>query len=409
MHKHNVKTTMSALAAKHAQRMHIGLQFFAEPPKGDRIAEIDKRLAEIRTAVDQPDADFDALEKEASDLSEERTGLLDKAERRTKLLQRIGTSEVPTREVRTFAPEVAPKAVNDPYGTPEYRSAFFKQLTDQELTAEERAAFTMNTTTNANLLPTTMLNNIWDLVSKKHVIMGDITVYRTGTVIELIKHTAITQGDAKTVSENAANDDENNTFAKVTLNGKDFSKHVNITYAMAKMSMTALESYLTTEIAGRIGEAMADDVITTIKGAVATGNKVTTASATEVTYKELVKAFGLLKRVSGVCVYVNYSTLYNQLVSMVDTTGRPLFQPSMQANAQGVLLGGTVKIEESMSDGDILIGDPKRVVYNMVQDIMMESDKDVLHHTYVYSGYARGSGALLDDQSFALVSLKAAG
>ena len=93
---------------------------------------------------------------------------------------------------------------------------------------------------------------------------------------------------------------------------------------------------------------------------------------------------------------------------MADTTGRPLFQPNMQNGAMGMLIGGTVKVEDSLSDGEILIGDPARVVYNMVQDVMIESQRDVKNHTIVHSGYARGSGALLDDQSFALVTLKTA-
>ncbi len=372
-----------------------------------RLQEIEKRLLEIRTEIDTDAADIPALEEEVDALQEERKGILSAAEKRKALIDKV-TDGIEGAVVRTF--EERGKAAEKVYGadSPEYRKAFLNNLIGNELTAEQRAAFTHTMANTGAVLPTTMLNQIWDNISKKHSIMGDITVYRTGTILEVVKHTAIAAGKAKKVNENAANDDEQNTMVKVTLSGNDFSKHVIISYAMAAMSIDALEAYLIAEISDQLGEALADDVIVTIKSGIAVANKMTTAAVGAVTYPELAKAFGALKRTSNVCVYVNNATLYNQLVSMADTTGRPLFQPNMQNGAMGMLIGGTVKVEDSLSDGEILIGDPARVVYNMVQDVMIESQRDVKNHTIVHSGYARGSGALLDDQSFALVTLKTA-
>lgn len=372
----------------------------------DRMKEIETRLAAIRQEAQQEGADLDALTKEANDLQAERKALLETAEKRNNLLKQVAGGELGT--VVRSAPEEKPAEKRYGADSPEYRTAFLKNLAGKELTVEERAAFTHTTANTANALPTTMLNQIWDLVSKQHCIMGDITLYRTGTILEVVKHTAIAAGKAGKVSENAAATDEQNTFAKVTLSGNDFAKTVKISYAMAAMSIDALEAYLVNEISAQLGEALADDVISTVKTGVAAANKVTTASTTEVTYKELVKAFGLLERATAINIYVNYATLYNQLVSMTDTTGRPLFQPNMQAGAMGVLLGGTVKIEESLGAGEILIGDSKKIVYNMVQDIMVETDRDIGTHTHIYSGYARGEGALIDDKAFSLVTLKAA-
>lgn len=370
-----------------------------------RLAEIEQRLAAIATELNSDTADLDALEAETNALKEERKGLKDKVERRQKLLAGIADG-INGITVATFG-DGRPEQRNFSADSKEYRRAFLKELAGQELSPEERAAFVHTTTNSGNVLPTTMLNQIWDMVTAKHCIMNDITVYRTGTVIEVVKHTAITAGKAKKVNENTANDPEQNTFVKVTLSGNDFSKHVDISYAMASMSMDALESYLINEISAQIGEALSNDIVTQIKADISSGNKITAASQTVVTYPELVKTFGLLKRTGSVSVYVNNATMYNQLVSMVDSTGRPIFQPNLQAGAMGVLIGGTVKIEESMGDGEILIGDPGRVVYNMVQDIMIETDRDVKNHVITYSGYARGQGSLLDDQSFALLTLAA--
>ena len=363
--------------------------------KDMNMQEIEARMAEIKTELDSPEADIDALEEEVRGLNARKEELNKKAEQRASILKAVEENGV---VVRTFAEKVEERVMDAT--SREYRNAFLKNLLGEEMTKEERAAFVHTTATTPNVMPTQMLNTIWDLISTQHAIMGDITVYRTGTVIEIIKHTAIVAGDAKTVGENAANDDEQNTFIKVSLSGKDFSKHVDISYAMQRMSVDAFESYLTNEIARQLGEAMANDVIAQIGTDMDSTNKTSTAGA-EVKFQEAAKLFGMLERAANVTVYAKRSTIYNYLVGMVDQTGRPIFQPSAQAGAEGTILGARIKIEDAVADNKILIGDPKNVVYNMVQDIMIESDKDIKKHVTTYSGYARGEGALISPKSFA--------
>lgn len=295
-------------------------------------------------------------------------------------------------------------------GSDAYRSAFLKHMTGrgEAMTQLENAAFTHTTTTTAAPLPTTMINTIWDLVSENHSIVGDVTVYRTGTVMEVVKHTAIVAGKAKKVAEGVANDDEQNTFVKVTLAGHDFSKTVEMSYAMANMSLDAFENYITQEIAAQLGEAMAEDVVATIEAGVNAANKLTTAETGKLTYADCAKAFGLLKRTGPeVCIYGGRSSIYNYLVGMVDNTGRPIFQQTAQQGALGHLLGGAVKEEAAIADGKLLIGGPKKVLMNMVTDILIETDKDVKAHKYIYSGYARGEACLIDDKAFVVLTIKA--
>ena len=146
-------------------------------------------------------------------------------------------------------------------GTKEYKNAFLKTLLGRELTEMENVAYVHTTTQENAPVPTEMLDEIWDLIYGEHHILEDITIYRTGTIMEIVKHTEVKQGKAKQVAEGEANDDEQNTFVKVTLTGKDFSKHVDISYAMQKMSIPAFETYLKNEIATGIGEELAKDVV----------------------------------------------------------------------------------------------------------------------------------------------------
>ena len=155
-----------------------------------------------------------------------------------------------------------------------------------------------------------------------------------------------------------------------------------------------------------MGDAMADDVIAQIGTDMTSTNKVESTAEGALSFKELATVFGMLKRVGAVSVYATRLTIYNYLVGMVDTTGRPIFQPSAQAGQEGVILGAQIKVEDSVADNVILIGDGKKLVYNMVQDIMIESDKDIKKHVTTYSGYARGEGALIDPDAFVQLTVK---
>lgn len=297
----------------------------------------------------------------------------------------------------------------------EYKNAFLKHISgrDDQMTKMENAAFVHTTSNTPDVLPTTMLNQIWDLVSKNHVIAGDITQYKTGTILEVVKHTAIVKGAAGTVNENAAPaNDEQNTFVKVTLSGKDFAKTVEISYAEAEMSIEALEGYLVQEIATSMGEAIADDIIATLKATgagtngIATGNRVETKTANKMVFADIAGAFALVKRANNMTVYCTRATLFNRLAQLEDTAGHLIYQPSATVGVPGTLLGAPVKIEDSLVDDEILIGDPKRIVSNVINDIMVETDKDIKVHKYIYSGYARMECALVDPESMALLTVK---
>lgn len=291
--------------------------------------------------------------------------------------------------------------------SPEYRNAFLKHISgrDDEMTKLENEAFVHTTQNTPNVLPKTMLDQIWDLVSKEHVIVGDVTRYNFNTVVEIPKFTAIAAGAAGVVNENAANDDEQNTFAKVTLSGKDFSKSVEITYAMATMSIDALEQFLIAEISRNIGEAIANDMVSTIESGINGDNKFNAATTGTLVFGDITKAFSKLKRTGTVKVYLTRSTLYKYVVGMTNSAGQLIYQPNANAGANGTLLGAEVKIEESVADGKILIGDPKRVVNNVFTDILVETDKDIKKHKYIYSGYERSECALMDDRSFAEITI----
>lgn len=376
-------------------------------------AGLDQALTEIRSRMNDQDADLENLNNAVDWIEERRTALREAEQRRAQLRSRIAGGEGTVLRSMDMGSN-APRTYSA--DSPEYRTGLLKHLLGQDMTREERDAITYVATTGdttngaANVLPRTMLNNIWDLMEEQHAILGDITMYRTGTIMEIAVRTNLTQGDAKTVAENEANDDEINQFIKVTLSGKDFSKHVELSYAMQRMSLDAFESFLTSEIAARMGAALARDVMTQIGTDYASStNAVNTKAVKKLAFTDVAGAMALLENANGQCVvYAKNATIYNYLVGMVDANERPIFQLNAQQGQQGILIGCPVKVEDAVEANVLWIGYPKNVVGNMIQDIMVESDKDIKKHVVVHSGYARFECKLIAGKSFVKLTVKQA-
>ena len=369
------------------------------------LEQLETRRAEIESInAETYEGDIEELRKEM-DTIEARKAELEEMEARKKNAELLQNHEVAPQ--KTDKPE---ERRNDMFAldSKEYRTAWCKEMLGMALTDEERTAFVHTTGTTSGqtagyTIPTTLLNKIWDLIEGKHAILGDITIYRTGTILEVAKRTAIAAGDAGTVSEaTAPSDDENNTFAKVTLSGKDFAKTVEISYALGIMSIDGFEQFIVNEIADRLGAALAADIITQIgTDYYSSGNDLDVATSGKVVWTDIAGALAVLKNVNGITVYASQATIYKYIVGMVDSTGRPLFQHDANEAIRGYLAGFPVKVEDAIADDLIWLGDPKQVVGNMVQDIMVESDKDIKKHVNIFSGYARFQCSLLAPKAFA--------
>lgn len=364
-----------------------------------RIDEINTRLAAIQGEIDSASGEaLAALEQEVEQLTAERQQIQNEVQTRQQLRNNIAAGlvtgepienqEENTMENRTFN-----------LASEEYRSAFLKNLRGEEMNDVEKRAFTFMTTNTTAPLPEVMQNRIIDLIGEAHPIVAD--VYRMDS------HTAITipvaksiAADAGKTAEGADSNELEITFDNINLAGEDYTANVTLTYKMQNMAIPAFEDYIVSQIAARLGVKLATEIVTNIKAGMAAINKV----ASGVNYANICAAFGELKRVGTVVVYGTRKGVYNKLVSMVDANKRPIFQQAITAGAAGTLLGCTIKFEDAIGDEELLIGDPKKYLQNVVAPVIIESDKDLKNHTVVYSGYTCQEGVLTDDKAFALVS-----
>lgn len=368
-----------------------------------RLSEIENRLKEIKAELEKEDADIDALNKETNDLLTERKKILEDIETRDTILKNIANEEIGV-EVRSFKEEVAPSVDKDLV-----KRAFLKNLLGEELTKEERVAFVHTTENTEAVVPTELQNQIYSYMEEKHPLLADVNVLRTGVVMSFVKHTAIVQGDAKEVGEAEANDDEQNTFVNVTLSGKDFSKHVDFSYRLGKMAIPAFETYLVKEIGDRLAAAMTRDIVAQIKEDVAEENQITAATAGEITLEDFLKALSKLKQTGSVNIYMNNASLYGGVALMEGAEGRLSFIPNYKEQISGQILGKPMKEEDALADGEIIILDPNQFVYNVVQDIMIERDKDIKKHVHTISGFAIAEGTMLNDKAGAVLTATLAG
>lgn len=370
-----------------------------------RLKEINEELDDLLEQLDGDDGDegermtAEEIETRSNELEEEAKGILAKIriEERKERLRNAAQFGNPIFSPQNNDDSQKGKNKNmtraEMIASEEYRSAFYANLRG-EATEEQRSTL-LTAGTDAIAIPKALDDKIWDNIYTDHPILGDIDIKRTGVILEVTKHTKVKAGKAGKVGEGTAATLEDNEFVKVTLVGQDYAKTVELSYAAAKMSQGALEDYLATEVANSMGEALATEIFAKMKtdlGAAA----VTVAKGKSLTFADFCKAVGSVQRGTNLKVYASRAKKFEQIVGMVDTAGQPVFR-------DGCTLGYDVK-EDAAAGDDIFIVDTSKFVLNMVQDIMIENDRDIKNHKIIISGYARAEGCMRDAGAGAYVT-----
>ena len=368
-----------------------------------RLKEIQARLAEINAALDTATGEaLTALETEARNLMDEKATIEAEIQSRQQLRSNIAAGLVTGQIIEPQRGAGTPEQTFT-LASEEYRSAFLRHLRGEDMSDIERRAFTFLTANTTAPLPKVMQNRIIDLIGEAHPIVADVYRLDSGTSITIPVAKSIT-ADAGKTAERAEAAELEIKFDDVSLSGDDFTANVEMSYKMQLMSIPAFEDYLVSQIADRLGAKLAADIITNIKEGIAAENKI----ATGVNYTNICAGFGALKRVGTVIVYGTRQSVYNKIVGMVDDKKHPIFQQPITAAAAGSILGASIKFEDALGDNELLIGDPKKYLQNIVAPIMIETDKNLKTHKTIFSGYTCQEGTLTDDKAFSLVAEAAA-
>ena len=289
----------------------------------------------------------------------------------------------------------------DVFASTEYRSAFFKNLLGQTLTAFENTAYkramdivetekradAFNTVTSAAaVLPTSTLNEV---VKKARTMGGLLSVCRSFNIpTKIAVPVGTPSSKASWHTEGTAVNSEKNTIATVSFDGFEILKVFSISAAAKKMSISAFESYMIDELTNCVMECIADGLVNGTGTAQGTGiltgitwnasNSITFSKTAGLKYADCVKVVGMLKRgyAAGAKWAMNNATLYNLFYGLVDENKRPIFISDPKSESIGKILGFEVVIDDNLADEVVLFGNFSYMGYNIPEGIVIEVSRE---------------------------------
>lgn len=248
-----------------------------------RLKEIEQRLAAIRTELttrgaDMTDEEVATLEKEVTDLQEERKGLLAAQERRKKLLENIaagnpvddnGNGAEPTL-LRNFngangagEPGKGENQNGDKYGSMAYRKAFMQYVCRGTAIPAEYRSDAISTTTDVGAtIPTTVLNQIVEKLENTGMILALVTrtAYKGGVSIPV----STVKPTATWVNEGAGSDKQKKDITKggmITFAYHKLRCAVAVSLEVDTMAISAFETLLINNIVEAMTKALEQSII----------------------------------------------------------------------------------------------------------------------------------------------------
>lgn len=353
----------------------------------NRLQEIEKRKLEIRSLLESgQEVDLDGLETELRELDSERQ----KIEKRAAIAAGIQAGTVPANPIlQPAAPQQRSfEALNkdELLATPEYRSAFLKNLQGKRLTDVEERALTTTAGSAGSAVPTTTLNLIIDKLRQVSVLFPMINVTYIPGNLSLVVANAKNASAWKTEGTDGTAADD--TVINVNLAGYELIKLVEISAAASAMTIDAFESYIAAEIGRQMSIAIENAILngsgTGQPTGILSGITWTTGSnridwgTGAVGYDNIVDGLALLPTMyHNEAVFVmNRKTLFSGIRKIKDTQGHPLFTYNPQDRAAMTILGYSVVMDDYIPDDTILICNPSYYYMNFSQPVELSASRE---------------------------------
>ena len=364
-----------------------------------RIKEIEARLAAIKKEIEERgDAmkaeEIDALEKETKELTEERAGLIAAAEKRNGILDNIAKGGGVS--VRSFGKKEEDNTdPDDPFGTPEYRSAWLKNIRRLPLTDAEKRAYANASGTGAEVVPTQTANEIISKVKKLAPMLNEVTLLHVKGAVKFVVEG--TNNDAAIHTENAAITPAADTLTTVTLSGYEIVKLVQISDTVMTMSIAAFESWIVDMLAEAIARKVEDFFINGTGTSQPKGidkantwgatNSVTVGASASLTAANVQTLIGLLNAGydRNAKFVMSKRTLFTDFMPLQDTSKNHIV--TVQGNSYFVY-GYPVLLSDYVKEHEAFLGDFKKVCANLAESINVKNAYDIDTNSYKYSGIA---------------------
>lgn len=369
-----------------------------------------EEAATKRKEIEKLDTDFEEASKEQANLD-----ALNKEKEKVTDMKNLSVEEGGLKAVDKTEKN---NAIN-------YEDVFAKVALQRDLNEDEvnlfnqmnpENVYTHNTTNTEIVIPETVIGGIIDTMKELHPILADVVPTRIKGTVKYVKRTGIPAGDADYYDEATPTADEENKFGELTLNGKELSKAVTVTWKLQAMAVADFIPFITRELGERMGVAKAkafvkgkgdakypQGVVTAIEAEESTPQKVS-YKADGLTYKDITAAMAKIKSgyVSGAKIYANNATVWGTLANLMDGQGRPLFIPDVTTGGVGRIFGIPVMEEDAMGDGEILIGNMAAgYKENISEDMKLVTENHAKARTTDFVGYEVHDGGVIDEKAFA--------
>ena len=364
----------------------------------NRMKEIEARLAAIKQEIEQRGdamtaAEIDALEQETTQLTEERAGLIAAAEKRNGILDNIAKGAGIVS--RSFEQKPTTEENGDPVASPEYRSAWLKQLRRLPLSDAEKRAYSNVTGAGAEVIPTQTANEIISKIKTLAPMLNEVTLLHVKGAVKFAVEG--TNNDAAIHAENAAITAAADTFTTVTLTGYEIIKLVQISDTVMTMSIAAFESWIVNMLAEAIARKIEDLLINGtgtnqpkgIDKANTWGatNSVSVGASASLTAANVQALIGLLNASydRNAKFAMSKKTLFTDFMPLQDNSKNHIV--TVQGNAYFVY-GYPVLLSDYVKDHEAFLGDFKKVCANLAENIGVKNAYDINTNSYKYSGIA---------------------
>lgn len=369
---------------------------------GDRLAQIETRMAEISAQLNDPAADIAALDAEVDRLIEERKNLLAAAETRAALLGKIGAGDIGTPSTSIQIPSAGEqRSQTYTVESPEYRTAWFKNLQRRSdfspnFTDAERRALTIVSGSAGDAVPTQTQNTILEKVKQYAPLLSKINLLKVPGMVQFAVENDIK--DAAYHTENQTISSSADTLKKITLSAYEITKLVQISKSVAMMTVPAFETWLTDMLARKVADMITNTIINGTGSTQGTGiekaatwnqstNSVEVANAEVLTNEDVLKLISLLP--GGYDARAEFlmskKTLFMDFMPLQDKNKNDVV--TIQGNNYYVY-GYPVMLDERVAEHEAYLGDFYTMIGNMPEDITVTSAFDIDTNSYKFLGCA---------------------
>ena len=360
-----------------------------------KLNEIEARLAQIKNELEQEGADIDALEREAQDLINERKAILERIEKRNKIISDITAGA--GNPIPGFMPRPEEeRAAGFTRESSEYRSAFLKHLRRIELTDVEQRAFTTVASGDGAagaVIPTTTQNRIVEIVKQYAPLLAEINLMQVpGGVKVPVEHVV---NVAATHAENAIIEASNDKLKHVDLFGYEITKLLQISKSVMQMSVDAFENWL----ANNLGKSLAAKITSLIIDGSGSGeakgintiqwnqnNSVNVDLQASLTVNNVTTLISLLPGGydANAKFLMSKKTLFTDFMPLKDSSKHDLV--TREGN-QYYIYGYPVMLDERITHHEAILGDFRAGYYgNMPEEINVVNQFDIDTNSYKFLG-----------------------